>query len=118
MRDRFGDYGLTGLAVMRPDSSSGVWEIDTLLMSCRVLGRGVEDAFLHAMAETAAFRGARFLRAPFTPGPRNGQVREFFARHNFEESEKHVWEIRPGEGPPLPAHVQLHWRGKAASAAS
>ena len=48
-RDRFGDYGSTGLAIMRPESSDGVWELDTLLMSCRVLGRGVEDAFLHAM---------------------------------------------------------------------
>jgi FkbH-like protein len=118
VRDRFGDYGLTGLAIMRPDSPSGVWEIDTLLMSCRVLGRGVEDAFLCAMAKTAIGRGARILRARFTAGPRNGQVREFFVRHNFEESGKNAWEIRPGDGPPLPAHVQLHWRNKAASAAS
>jgi FkbH-like protein len=116
VRDRFGDYGLTGLAIMRQDPALEVWEIDTLLMSCRVLGRGVEDAFLHAMAETAAFRGARFLRAPFTPGPRNGQVREFFARHNFEESEKNTWEIPLSRRPVLPPHVRLHWRDKALSA--
>jgi FkbH-like protein len=118
VRDRFGDYGLTGVAIMQPGSPVGVWEIDTLLMSCRVLGRGVEDAFLHAMAETAIRRGARSLRAHFTAGPRNGQVREFFARHNFEESEQNGWEIPLGEALPLPAHVRLHWRTRAASATS
>jgi FkbH-like protein len=112
-RDRFGDYGLTGLAIMRQDSAPDVCEVDTLLMSCRVLGRGVEDAFLHAMAETAAERGARILRARFTPGPRNQQVREFFARHNFEEPEANTWEMPLNGLPPLPAHVRLQWRGKA-----
>jgi FkbH-like protein len=118
VRDRFGDYGLTGMAIMRPDSTPDVCELDTLLMSCRVLGRGVEDAFLLAIAEAAADRGARVLRARFTPGPRNAQVRDFFARHSFTESAENVWEISLSGRPPVPAHVQLHWRDKALSAVS
>ena len=66
-RDRFGDYGLVGACIVRKPVSAAC-EIDTLLMSCRVLGRGVEDAFLHAMAKTAAARGASSLSPPSSPG--------------------------------------------------
>ena len=48
--DRFGEYGIVGVTISRQPASHG-WELDTVLMSCRVLGRGVETAML---AETVA----------------------------------------------------------------
>ena len=61
--DRFGEYGIVGVTISRQAASQG-WELDTVLMSCRVLGRGVETAML---AETiAALRRAR----PSHPGHR------------------------------------------------
>jgi FkbH-like protein len=50
-RDRFGDYGLVGLAVFRP--SEDALTIDTFLLSCRALGRGIEQQMVRWLAEIA-----------------------------------------------------------------
>ena len=42
--DKFGDYGITGFAIVAPREKG--WEIDTFLLSCRVLGKKVEEHFL------------------------------------------------------------------------
>ena len=107
-RDRFGDYGLVGACIVRKPVSAAC-EIDTLLMSCRVLGRGVEDAFLHAMAKAAAARGASQLVAPFVAGPRNQLVKEFLARSGFFETQPNTWVRTVTEIPALPKHVR--WVG-------
>ncbi len=107
-RDRFGDYGLVGACIIGKPAS-GACEIDTLLMSCRVLGRGVEDAFLHAMARTAAAKGAARLVAPFVAGPRNQLVRDFLARSGFRETQPNTWVLPVTEIPPLPKHIR--WLG-------
>ncbi len=44
IKDKYGDYGLVGVAILKKQDSSCI--IDTLLMSCRVLGRGAEDTFI------------------------------------------------------------------------
>ena len=75
VRDRFGDYGLAGLALFAPRGEA--LEIDTLLLSCRVLGRGVEHRVLSALGEEAAARGLRHLAVPAVPTPRNQPVFEF-----------------------------------------
>src|SRR5207244_48781 len=51
LTDRFGDYGITNLAIAEKQNSH--WEIKQFLMSCRVIGRGVEEAFLSAIANHA-----------------------------------------------------------------
>src|SRR5207342_2034867 len=46
--DRFGEYGLVGAGILVPaDGAPGQFQFDTLLLSCRALGRGVEDALLY-----------------------------------------------------------------------
>ena len=111
-RDKFGDYGLVGICFLR----NATGEIDTLLMSCRVLGRGVEDAFLHAIARTAASQGASRLTAPFVEGPRNQMVKDFLVRSSFREAEPNLWSLSIAELPVLPPHV--HWAQEQASAES
>ena len=69
-RDRFGDYGDVGVCVLRPGADPDRWEVDTLLMSCRALGRGVEDAFLHGIAARAAEQGATVPRRAVRPRSR------------------------------------------------
>jgi FkbH-like protein len=107
-RDRFGDYGQVGVCVLRPTAQPGCWEIETLLMSCRALGRGIEDAFLHGIAATAAGNGASTLVAPFVRGPRNELVRTFLARVGFDETEPDVWTLPIEPLPPLPGHVRFY----------
>ncbi len=112
-RDRFGDYGQVGVAIIGPSREPAAWEIDTLLMSCRALGRGVEDAFLHGLAAIASEAGATRLLATFTPGPRNAQVRDFLRRTGFEELAEDVWQRSLGELPPLPVHVRFRRDARA-----
>jgi len=84
LADRYGDLGLVCVGILtRADEST--WEIDTLLMSCRVMGRQVEDAFLAFLAEIAGERGARRLRGLFLPTPKNKPVERFYAEHGFAE---------------------------------
>jgi FkbH-like protein len=110
-RDRFGDYGLVGACVCRKAESETV-EVDTLLMSCRVLGRGVEDAFLHAVASAAAVQGATQLVAPFVEGARNHLVKDFLVRSGFRETQQNTWVLPLAKAPALPKHVR--WTGSPA----
>jgi FkbH-like protein len=74
--DRFGDSGLTGVAIVRYDRD--VAYVDTFLMSCRVLGRDVELSLWPAIAADARARGAGTLTAEWLRTARNAQVERFF----------------------------------------
>jgi FkbH-like protein len=81
LRDRFGDFGLIGAAILRYRDKAAV--IDSFLLSCRALGRGVEDAFLVHIAELAKRRGRDALIGEYLPSRKNGQTRDFYPRHGF-----------------------------------
>lgn len=82
--DRFGDYGTTGLVfAQRADATT--WNIETLLLSCRVLGRGVENALLRAVAIDLTRAGARRLTGRWIATPKNAPARNFLAHHGFIE---------------------------------
>jgi FkbH-like protein len=81
VRDRFGDSGITGLAIIF--QSGDEVHIDTFLMSCRVLGRRLEDAFVHFLAEQAALRGAATLVGVYESTAKNGQVSDFYPAQGF-----------------------------------
>jgi len=83
--DRFGDYGLVGVAIVRDDGNAAVF--DTFLMSCRVLGRGVETALLAYGVECAASRGVHFVVGQYLPTRKNGMVEHLFTRHGFDKDE-------------------------------
>jgi FkbH-like protein len=73
--DRFGDYGLVGLLIFGVTGSSLV--IDTMLLSCRALGRGVEHAMLRELGAAARARGLTQVEAPFIPTKKNLPARLF-----------------------------------------
>ncbi len=79
--DRFGDNGLVGVAIVH--CQPGVCEIDTLLLSCRVIGRAVETAFLSFLASHARASGASRLQGWFRPTPKNQPARDFYPSHGF-----------------------------------
>ncbi|MBF0625991.1 MAG: HAD family hydrolase [Magnetococcales bacterium] len=86
LKDRFGDNGLISVAICRPPAAGeeGIWEIDTWLMSCRVLKRRVEEALLRVMVETARQAGIAILRGSYLPSGRNGLVEEHYPALGFE----------------------------------
>lgn len=84
LADRYGDSGLVCVGILtRLDAET--WEIDTLLMSCRVMGRQVEDAFLAYLAESARSHGAQRLRGRYIPTPKNSPVLNFYSSRGFAE---------------------------------
>lgn len=78
VRNKFGNAGLTGILVLRFDGESAI--VETFLMSCRVLGQGVEYAVWALVAERARARGCARIHAVFLPTPKNAQVRDFYDR--------------------------------------
>jgi FkbH-like protein len=74
MRDRFGDYGLVGLIVLDPVPEAV--RLDTFLLSCRALGRGVEHRMLRFVGGQALERNLSSVRIPFTPTSKNPPARE------------------------------------------
>jgi acyl carrier protein len=69
VNDRFGSYGLTGAMIFRVNEAALV--VDTFLLSCRALGRGVEHRMVARLGEIARERGVERVEIPFVAGQRN-----------------------------------------------
>ncbi|KAA2212157.1 HAD-IIIC family phosphatase [Teichococcus oryzae] len=85
LRDRFGDNGLISVIIARPDAAlpPGEMLIDTWLMSCRVLGRQVEEATLGILAGQARLRGATALIGEYRPTAKNTMVAGHYEKLGF-----------------------------------
>ena len=83
--DRFGDNGLISIVLARPDAAwpGDALLIDIWLMSCRVLGRGVEAASLGVLAARAAALGKTTLVGEYRPTSKNALVRNHYAELGF-----------------------------------
>jgi len=81
LRDRFGDMGIIGIVIAR--HAGDAVDVDTWLMSCRVLGRKVEEAMLARLGDSARALGAKRITARYLPTAKNGMVREMFDRLGF-----------------------------------
>lgn len=81
--DKFGDYGLVGVCIgFRRDD---VYEIDTLLFSCRIMSRGVEDYTLTSVLNHAKQKNFGKVILRFEKGPKNDQMRTILSNNNFVE---------------------------------
>ena len=80
--DRFGDNGIIGIVIGRT-TRPGTIALDTWLMSCRVLGRGVERTTLNLVAETARSMGADTLVGEFIATKKNAMVRDHYRKLGF-----------------------------------
>ena len=81
--DKFGDSGITGLCIITSDGDSKTAEIDTFLMSCRIIGRNVEYAFLDYVIEKIKAKKITDLKAKYIKTPKNEQVKDFFNGCSF-----------------------------------
>jgi FkbH-like protein len=86
VRDRFGDNGIVGFMVARFDSE--VLDIETFLLSCRVIGRNVETAMLAYLCQQASHRGIHLLRGRVIPTAKNAPSRDLFSRHAFQKTKE------------------------------
>ena len=97
--DTFGDNGLVGVAIIRiaGGAAGAVWEIDSLLMSCRVLGRTIERFFVDHLVREARAAGAVQVVGEYVPTPKNELVRTFYADAGFTgQKDGRRWVADPG----------------------
>lgn len=83
LKDRYGDYGIVGACILRYEDDTV--HFDTFLLSCRVLGRGVERAFLAAALQRAAARDCRLALGEYYATGKNAQVETFYGDSGFQE---------------------------------
>jgi len=109
LKDRFGDHGLISIVI--GEKSGDTMRIDTWLMSCRVLKRGVEEEVLNELARLAKARHCQSLLGTFLPTPKNEMVRDFYGRMGFTltiESElKREFELKLDTFQPVPTKIKI-----------
>lgn len=95
--DRLAEHGLTGVLVT--EDRGDATEVHSFLMSCRVIGRGVEFAVWRAVVADALARGKHRLRASYVATAKNALVRDFYDRLGLPRSAEHADGSRDYEAP-------------------
>ena len=111
LTDVYGNNGIIAVVIGQLESG-GALRIDTWLMSCRVLGRKVEFATLEALVEQAGRSGAARLLGEYRPTPKNGMVRDHYARLGFRSVGSLAdgttrWALDIREFQPEKTHIQI-----------
>jgi FkbH-like protein len=106
LKDKYGDYGLVGAAIL--EKKAEVCVIDTLLMSCRVLGRDAETALIALLAEQAAGMGCGVMTGQYAPTAKNDMVRDLYQKHGMiYDFERDAWTVSPASVGPVPMHIRV-----------
>ena len=87
LRDKFGEQGIIGLVIAVPGQEEQSLIIDSLLVSCRALGRGVEHALWAAVVNRAYRKGVRKLQAEYVATGKNSLVADFYDKLGFRQVE-------------------------------
>jgi FkbH-like protein len=92
--DKFGDHGLVAIAIVKLDEKHEAF-LDSLLMSCRVLKRGVEAYLMNKIIEELKERSVYNLIGEYLPTTKNGLVQNFLTDHQFQYSlENNLYSIK------------------------
>jgi FkbH-like protein len=112
--DRFGDYGIVGVIVFTTESDA--LKVDTFLLSCRALGRGIEHRMLAAMGDAALQRGLRWVDIAFAPSRKNKPALQFLehagaegrraSAYRFDASAARQCRYDPDHAEPEPAPAE------------
>jgi FkbH-like protein len=94
-----GDNGMISVLICK--KAADIWTIDTWLMSCRVLGRKVEEAVLQDLVRAAQSAGASRLIGNYYPTSRNAIVKDHYKKLGFLKThatdQEGTWTLNIGE---------------------
>jgi len=119
LRDKFGDQGIVAILVAMRSTQDGTLVVDSFLVSCRALGRGVEDALWAALVERANEAGIHKVFAEYLPTPKNGIVANLYDRFGLQRLEhnpsstRYVLEKIEVQPPPGWIHLTKNKKGNA-----
>ena len=104
--DRFGEYGIIGVVIALRAADHCV--LDTVLMSCRVLGRGVETAMLADSVSVLRAEDDLPVHGRYVATDRNGMVADLLADHGFEPTDEPGEFVLPADrAPSVPEHIEV-----------
>ena len=86
LKDKFGDHGLVSVVIMEKKSDKEIF-VDTWLMSCRVLKRGMEEFIINKLVETAKNNGIETIYSEYIETPKNKMVKDIYKTMGFTETE-------------------------------
>ncbi|MCI0621610.1 MAG: HAD-IIIC family phosphatase [Acidobacteria bacterium] len=110
LRDRFGDDGIIGLTILRRRENA--LSIDTFLMSCRVIARGVEAALLTFILKRAGLLGVGEVVGEYRPTKKNEVTADFYPKQGFQQvstsQDGTMWRIESSEfGRAYPSWIRV-----------
>lgn len=98
--DKYGSNGIVAVAIIKKDGPR-MWHIDTFLMSCRVIGRTIEKAFLNHIISLAKDENVDEIRAEYIATAKNHPAMDFLKDNGFskisEDGARSAWKQRVGE---------------------
>lgn len=103
LKDRFGDNGLISVVILEIQGDE--FFVDTWLMSCRVLGRGMEQFVLNTIFELAKERGIRRVVGEYLPTAKNGMVKDHYSRLGFAAETGNRWALETATYVERPVHI-------------
>ena len=84
LKDKFGDYGLVSVVILKKLSVDELF-IDAWLMSCRVLKRGMEEFVMNSIIMTAKSEGFDSISAEYIPTAKNMMVKDIYSKMGYEQ---------------------------------
>lgn len=110
LKDKFGDQGIVGLLLAVP-YAPGSLRVDSFLVSCRALGRGIEDLLWSTFLEQAAGNGALRVYGEYIPTARNGLVKDFYPKHGLQldrqVADSTIYVLVPVTPTPKPSWIKI-----------
>ena len=103
--DKFGDNGITAVYIINKDSNEE-WSIDTMLLSCRIMGRGVEEGILDHIIQEARNVGVTRIKANYIPTKKNKPVENFLPNFGFKK-ENNSWYYYIDDKVKKPKHIEM-----------
>ncbi len=106
--DKFGDNGIVGVFILKSDRQNSELNIDSFIMSCRVIGREIEKAILFFIFKKAEELGLDKITAEIIPTPKNEPCRDVYKDCGFEAIEENKWQlVIKNIKPELPDYFQI-----------
>jgi len=105
VRDKLGDSGLSGVLGLEVRDGHAV--ISDFVLSCRVIGRKVEETMLATAIDYCRLRGLSEITASHAPTPKNEPCLAFFRNSGFEEIETHAFRWPLSKPYPVPEYIQV-----------
>ena len=83
--DKFGDNGITGVFIVKKNPEYSEWNIEAFLLSCRVMGRRIEDGIMEYILNEARKEGIKRVKGRYIPTSKNKPCESFLPRSGFKK---------------------------------